>query len=287
MTKESSGQTAMKLEPMRREITIQDLLCHRSGLTYSFIPSVVADAYKKAGVLDAGFDATITLTENMRRLAAQPLLFQPGARWNYGLSVDVLGRVVEVVSGRTLEQFFEERILQPLKMHDACFYVPDSKMDRLATLYSSSSGGLAPLPVPLRGSQTYFSGGAGLIATASDYIRFLQMLLNGGTLDGVRLLKPETVRMMTVCQTDDLPGIKFCLGFARGAHAAPNGEGKAAQYYFWSGIFGTQFFWDPQNDLAGVAMVQLLPSNPVGENLAGALHAAAYEALLPQAVQGK
>jgi CubicO group peptidase (beta-lactamase class C family) len=278
-----SGKRALKLEPMRREITIEDLLCHRSGLTYGFMPSAVADAYKQAGVLDTGFDVTsVTLAENMRKLAAQPLLFQPGERWNYGLSVDVLGRIVEVASGQTLEQFFQDRILRPLKMHDTYFYVPANKLNRLTVLYSPSSAGLSAMPSRLRGSQTYFSGGAGLIATASDYIRFLQMLLNGGTLDGVRLLKPATVRMMTVCHTEDLPIIKFCLGFARGSHAAQGAQDRPSYYYYWSGLFGTQFFWDPQNDLAGVAMVQLLPSSPVGDHLSSALRAAAYEALVSE-----
>jgi CubicO group peptidase (beta-lactamase class C family) len=271
------------LVPPERAMTIHDLLTHRSGLVYGFIDtSAVGNAYRAAHVSD-GLGGTVpTQAENMTRLAAQPLAFQPGREWRYSLSVDVLGRVVEVASGLTLEEFFRTRVFEPLRMHDTGFRVPDGKLDRLATAYTSPHDSLRAmadtdswedgrLPLGLfggpstRGSTTFFSGGAGLFSTAGDYARFAQMLLNGGQLDGVRLLSPKTVELMTADATSDLkeplgPGLGFGLGFAvvrdLGATAVLGSKGT----YSWGGILGTSFWIDPEERMVGVMMMQLFPN---------------------------
>ena len=199
--------------PARREITIRDLLTHTSGLSYRFLDRPgLGRLYAASGVSDGLSETPGTVADNVGRLARLPLLHQPGTAWEYGLSTDVLGRVVEVASGRTLDEFFRERIFGPLRMEDTSFVVPEAKRHRLAALYTPGPDKairrVGPGPVeagalvysatyPTRDGSTYFSGGAGLCSTIGDYARFLQMLLNRGELDGVRLLKPETVELMT------------------------------------------------------------------------------------------
>jgi CubicO group peptidase (beta-lactamase class C family) len=271
------------LVPPNRPITVHDLLTHRSGLVYGFIDtSAVGKAYRAARVNDGVSGVDSTQAENMTRLAAQPLASQPGHEWRYSISVDVLGRVVEVVSGLTLEQFFQRRIFNPLRMHDTGFRVPDQKLGRLATSYTGEHGSLRAMATTdswadgrlrlglfggpgTRGSSTFFSGGAGLFSTADDYARFAQMLLNGGVLDGVRLLSRKTVELMTADATSDLkdplgPGVGFGLGFAivrdLGASALLGSKGM----YSWGGILGTSFWIDPQERLIGILMMQLFPN---------------------------
>jgi CubicO group peptidase (beta-lactamase class C family) len=270
--------------PPNRPMTVHDLLTHRSGLVYGFIDtSAVGDAYRAARVSDGVSGVVGTQAENMTRLAAQPLAFQPGHEWRYSISVDVLGRVVEVASGLTLAEFFRTRIFAPLKMHDTGFLVPEEKLGRLATSYTSEHDSLRAMRTDdtwddgrirlglfggpgTRGSGTFFSGGAGLFSTADDYARFAQMLLNGGVLDGVRLLSPKTVELMTADATSDLkdplgnPGVGFGLGFAivrdLGATATPGSKGA----YSWGGILGTSFWIDPQERMLGIMMMQLYPN---------------------------
>ena len=195
--------------PTTREITIHDLLTHTSGLSYRFFDRAgLGKLYADAGISDGLCETPGTVADNVGRLARLPLLHQPGTAWEYGLSTDVLGRLVEVVSGRSLEEFFRERIFRPLRMEDTSFVIPESKRRRLANLYTPGpdkairpvgparieSGALVySATYPTRDGNTYFSGGAGLCSTIGDYARFLQMLLNRGELDGSRLLKPETV----------------------------------------------------------------------------------------------
>jgi len=271
----------------RREITIRDLLTHRSGLTYGFADdSPVGRAYRADGVIDGLKDTTETLADNIERLAKEPLLFEPGTKWNYGLSTDVLGRVVEVVSGAPLDEFFRKHVFEPLKMRDTCFYVPDDKADRVSTLYTDGPGGaLKPMQngdkvgnnvvdgVSKRGSNRYFSGGAGLISSAPDYARFLQMLLNGGELDGVRLLGPKTIELMTVSHTGDLtpspqgPAAGFGLGFRVITDLGQSQRPASVGTYSWGGIWGTAFWVDPKEQVVGVLMIQRYPltSVPIGD----------------------
>src|SRR5262245_6444970 len=273
--------------PARREITIRDLLSHRSGLSYGFLNGgPVGDAYRKEGVTDGLTVTTMTLQEGIDKLAAQPLMAQPGSAWNYSLSVDVLGRVVEVVSGQSFDAFLRDRIINPLGMTDTAFVVPDPKWSRFSTVYSpNGSGNIRPMKDPeeafgnahlsqfavYKEPKKYFSGGAGLTSTIQEYARFAQMLLNGGALDGVRLLSPTTIGLMTASQTSDLPpngllgpGTQFALGFRVVTDVAQTQTQGSNGMYGWLGIYGTTFWVDPKEHLIAIAMVQRYPGSPVG-----------------------
>ncbi len=257
-------------EAASREITIKDLLTHTSGLTYQWDPHL-GPLYKEAGITHGVISDDSTLGEKMKRLGKIPLLHNPGEKWTYGLSVDVLGRVVEVVSGKTLAQFMKERIFEPLEMNDTFFFVPDDKIDRLATAYApKENGGLQPLwdqvvtegPFsycanhPYAGKQRYYSGGGGLCSTMQDYLSFCQMLLNGGQLGGRRILKEETVELMTRDHVGDLrPGAGFGLG-VQVVRQPPEMAGS----YGWGGFWYTTFFVDPDKKLIAICGGQLHPT---------------------------
>jgi CubicO group peptidase (beta-lactamase class C family) len=273
------------LVPARREITIRDLLSHRAGISYGFLNGgPVGDAYRKEGVTDGLTVTSLTLQEGIDKLAAQPLMAQPGAAWNYSLSVDVLGRVVEVASGTPFDVFLRDRIFKPLGMTDTSFEVPDSKWSRMATVYSpNGSGGIRPMKDPemfgntnmspiasYKAPKKYFSGGAGLTSTSRDYARFALMLAGGGALDGVRLLSPKTIEMMTASHTSDLPpggligsGANFGLGFRVVMDVAATQTAGSPGMYGWSGIYGTTFWVDPKEQLVAIMMVQRYPGSAV------------------------
>ncbi|MGE0758511.1 MAG: serine hydrolase [Pirellulaceae bacterium] len=263
-----------------RPITVRHLLTHTSGLTYGFFdrPRLGA-AYRDQQVSDGIVETTWSLAENMRRLAAIPLHHQPGTAWEYGLSTDLLGRVVEVAAGESLDEFLRRAIFEPLRMTSTFFFVPAAQRNRLAALYAPGDEqtirpvGAGPQLVgaftysatyPLRPPDAFCSGGAGLVSTAGDYVRFLQMLLNGGELDGVRILRPNTVRNMTQNQIGELTvtlgghGSRFGWGFAVKS-AAGEGDPASVGTYSWGGIFNTFFFVDPQEELVGVLMTQIYP----------------------------
>ena len=278
-------QGADKPVAARRPISIRDLLTHRSGITYGFINGgAVGNGYRKNGVVDGLSATTLTTAEAINKLAAEPLVAQPGSAYNYSLSTDVLGRVVEVASGQPFEAFLRERIFRPLKMNDTDFVVPDAKWSRLATVYSpDGAGGIRPMRDPetfgntvmspieyYKSPKTYFSGGAGLVSTAADYARFGHMLLNGGVLDGARLLSPKTIELMTVSHTGDLgalpvagPGRGFGLGFFVVTDLATSQTLGSVGNFGWSGIYGTTFWVDPKERLVAVMMVQRYPGSPV------------------------
>jgi CubicO group peptidase (beta-lactamase class C family) len=265
--------------PAWREITIRDLLTHTSGLSYRLWGiQPWAGLYRQAGVSDGLLHPPGTCLDNVRRLARLPLLFQPGSLWGYGLSTDVLGVVVEAASGQDLATFFHQRIFEPLHMHDTFFFVPPEKKHRLAALYLRDGDGRRrrvgddPLAVgelqfsaaaPCEADGNYYSGGAGLVSTAPDYARFLQMLLNGGELDGVRLLQPETVEQMTKNQIGYLrtyiPQYGDRYGYGFGIRTADDRSGDPASIgsYSWGGVFHTYFWVDPEKELIGMMMLQL------------------------------
>jgi len=214
------------------------------------------------------------VAEQTARLGKVALAHQPGEGWTYGLSHDVLGRLIEVVSGQSFDQYLQEHILRPLDMHDTSFLVPEAKRDRMATMYRAGVGDtLVALPRAY-GSETFFSGGGGLFSTARDYARFAQMLLGGGELDGQRVLRPETIKLMTTNQIGDLTtkiagieslkGMKYGLGF--GLELAPGTDGGAPllKRYYWAGAFSTSFWVDPQHDLVAECLTQVLPFNHGG-----------------------
>jgi CubicO group peptidase (beta-lactamase class C family) len=255
---------AGRLRPPASPVLIRHLLTHTAGLGYGDIGRAPVDSlYREArlGVWGTAGD----LQQTVEAIARLPLIFDPGTGWSYSMSVDVLGRVVEVVSGRSLEEFFRTRIFEPLGMEDTGFHVPAEKLERFAAVYGPSQGSLRVIESPVDGQHTrpalWFSGGGGLTSTASDYLRFAQMLLNEGELDGVRLLRPETVRLMTRnhLPADLLPipigGVEqgFGLGFAVSL-------GDHAGSYRWLGIAGTYFWIDPYEDLIVFAWNQLRPS---------------------------
>ena len=281
-----------------RPITIHDLLTHTSGLTYGFLsPDSHLPEFGRLGVCEGLVEAEHDLAENCRRLARAPLIATPGTEWNYSLSTDVLGRVIEVASDMTLQEFFRTRILLPLKMHDTHFVVPEKKLHRLATLYEpDEEGRIRVVPTGSRnvenvnysasyqhpGATSYFSGGAGLVSSADDYVRFLRMLLNRGELEGMRLLRSETVDLMTRNQIGDLTilftihGDKFGYGF--GVHSKKSERmGASIGTYSWGGIFHTYFWVDPKREVIGVVMTQLYPFSHL--TLWGDFQQAAYDAL--------
>jgi CubicO group peptidase (beta-lactamase class C family) len=263
---DEAGQPPLTLVPLKRPMTIRDLLRHTSGITYGFYgETAVRKLYAHSGLFDGDFDNA----EFAERIAQLPLADQPGTRWDYGHSTDVLGRVVEVVSGQTLFQFQKQRLFDPLVMPDTAYYVADAtKWPRIAKSFPADR-----FPHPLAGikdptvPRRWESGGAGLVATIGDYSRFLQMLLNRGTLDGKRYLKPETVATMATDQIGPQTNIVhdpfyfpgptsgFGLGFAVRTSPPPNTTWPLGEYR-WDGAGGSFYFVDPMDDLFGIFMVQ-------------------------------
>lgn len=265
-----TGALTFSTVPAEREMTIQDLLRHTSGLTYGFFGNSAVDKlYVENGVLTE--DETIA--ETVEKLGKLPLKHQPGTNWEYSVSTDVLGRLVEVASGMPLDRFFAERLFQPLGMKDTGFYVEQEKLDRLATLYTpGEEGGLKPDDQTRRPNvtsrPTYLSGGGGLVSTAADYLRFAQMLLNGGDLNGTRLLSRKTVELMTADHLGTMrgprylpgPGYGFGLGFAVRQEQGVAGQAGSVGEYWWAGAAGTGFWIDPLEELIGIFMIQIRPA---------------------------
>ena len=267
-TYQEVGRARFQTVQASQAITVQHLLTHTAGLPNTY-----------RGITKPDFDAIApqrepgdTLADFVTRLSALPLNFHPGERWEYGRATDVVGRLVEVISGMPFDRFLQERIFAPLDMVDTHFYLPATKLDRFAALYRpADGGGLALTEGPtadsrfVREPHSYFSGAGGLLSTARDYFRFQQMMLNGGELDGVRILGRKTVELMTLNHVGDReiwlvgPGYGFGLGYAvvqdPGAAAMPYSPGS----YFWWGAYNTTFWVDPQEDLIGILLTQLRP----------------------------
>lgn len=256
--------------PAKHPITIRELMTHTAGLGYGY--GLVEDDYKKAKLHGWYLvDHDETIGDAMKRLATLPLANQPGEAFDYGYGTDLLGYLVEVVSGMPLDRFFEERIFKPLGMTDTSFYLPPEKAARLAVVYGLEGGKLmrnedAANTRYLHGPRKLFSGGAGLLSTAPDYGRFLQMLLNGGELDGTRLLSPRTVALMHENHTGDLfkwDTKAFGLGFWVNKDPGRQGELIGEGAYGWGSAYFPQYFVDPKEKLIGLLMCQL---NPAGNN---------------------
>lgn len=274
-----------------KPIKIIHLLTHTSGLGYPFKSSSVQKSYVNAGIIDGITSKDITLASQMELLADQPLMFEPGSKFAYGLSVDLLGRLIEVISGKSLDQFFAKEIFEPLGMQDSYFYLPNDKADRLVTLYAAdgdrglivSKGNESEIIIdgsryPVSGARSYFSGGAGLSSTAYDYGRFLQMLLNEGELDGTRVLSRKSVELMRTARVDwdndQVPD--FGLGFAVLGDLGKKGELGSIGSYSWGGAFYTKFWIDPSENLIGVFMAQV---RPVKSDIAAKFKTLVYQAL--------
>jgi CubicO group peptidase (beta-lactamase class C family) len=274
---DADGKTTYTNVPAARPITVQDLLRHSAGFAYA---EITKNESVKAAYVDAKFSQPgvhefdsrdMTPAEEVARMAKIPLIHQPGSMWEYSMAVDILGRVIEEAAGKRLAVFLDERLFQPLKMVDSGFWAPPSKMSRLAQ----------PLPVdPASGLETSLidvseepkndSGGAGGVSTAMDYLRFGQMLLNGGELDGERVLSRSTIKLMTSDQLGTrvaapfqpgelllgTPGYTFGLGFAVRQGDGIAGVPGSAGEFMWGGYAGTFFWVDPQEELIGVYMTQ-------------------------------
>ncbi|MBM0103880.1 beta-lactamase family protein [Steroidobacter sp. S1-65] len=269
--KDGNGDRRLALEPARREVTVQDLMRHTSGMTYGiFGDSLVQQAYRAAGTMDD----QQTNAQLVDKLAKLPLAFQPGAAFEYGMSNDVIGRIVEVQAGMDLNQFIVERIARPLGMRDTAFLLDARQTSRLAQ--AQAAPGATPVVIgynPARPPK-WFSGGGGLLSTAEDYARFAQMLLNGGELDGVRLLSRKSVELMTsnhlppdvsygaftleLGLTAPLPQYGQGYGLGVGVRMEPGrsmAPGSVGDYY-WGGATGPYFWVDPQEKLIAVLMLQ-------------------------------
>ena len=271
-------------------ITIRDMLGHTSGLTYGLFGTTHVDSlYRAANVLSGDLESLV------EKVTALPLLAHPGSMWNYSLSTDVLGRVIEVTSGQALDEFLAARIFEPLGMRDTAFFVPPEKTVRFTTTYTALPDG--SLRAGFGGCGTYdakpalLSGGGGLVSTAADYVRFAQMLLDEGELQGVSLLRPETVDVMRTNRLPnslipirlgpmwEAPGYGFGLGFSvlTDADATPYGD-NVGVFRWWG--YGSTYFWiDPVDELIGLVMTQLLP--PTVADLEPEFQALVYAALEP------
>ena len=259
--KDASGQPTLELMPAQREITIHDLLRHTSGFTYGGRTTnlTVKEAYAREGV-DA---RDLTNAELVDRLAKVPLAHQPGTAWEYSRSVDVLGRVVEVISGKSLGGFFADRIFRPLGMKDSGFSVPQAQQGRLAQAFpidpaTGDKIALIDVTTPPR----YESGGGGAVSTTDDYVRFAQALLNGGRLDRARLLSRTTVAFMAsdhlgpISATIRRPGYTFGLGFQVRKDVGLDGQSGSIGEYGWAGAGGTYFWVDPKEQVVAILMTQ-------------------------------
>jgi CubicO group peptidase (beta-lactamase class C family) len=268
-----SGRTSAKKltkEPLQREMTVQDLLRHTSGLSYAHLAGpLLKQAYEAANLLDE----KQTSAEMVAKLARIPLAYQPGSTWQYGVSTDVLGRVVEAASGMGLDRFIEERICKPLGLADTSFGPIDPA--RAAHPQIEAASGTRPPMREVTARPNWISGGSGLLSTARDYAHFCQMLLNGGELGGTRLLSPSTIALMTsdhltpeIRHSPSTPvlfgalapmaelGLGFGLGFAVRTHAGRNALPGSVGDFSWSGVTGTYFWVDPQQQLIAILLMQ-------------------------------
>jgi CubicO group peptidase (beta-lactamase class C family) len=289
------SDTGLVTAPGRRPITIRDLLTHTAGISYG-TNSHVASLYQAKGLgPSAGYgwytaDKDEPICETMDRLGTLPFVSQPGEAFVYGYNTDILGCVVERVSGQPLDQFFAKRITGPLGMRDTHFFLPAEKRDRLAVVHRvDEAGQLVRTPDGARGQGHYvdgprksFAGGAGLVSTARDYARFLEMLRNGGQLDGVRLLSPTTVRLMTVNQVGTLfgtDGAGFGLGFSVVERPGAGGSPESVGSFGWGGAYQTDYSVDPAQGLVVVLMTQHLPGTPL--DVRSRFTSLVYQALVP------
>ncbi len=286
------GDGDQKLVPAKREITVSDLLTHTAGISYGTDRSVAAQYQSKGLGPAAGFgwytaDKDEPICTTMETLATLPFVAQPGDSWVYGYNTDILGCVVERAAGVTLDEFIRTRITGPLKMKDTQFYLPSADRARLAAVYSSGADGkIVRAPDGARGQGHYvdgphrsFSGGAGLLSTARDYARFLEMIRRGGEIDGVRVLSPRAVELMATNQVGTLyssSGLGFGFGFETTERYGANGMSSVGSFG-WGGAYGTTYWIDPKARMVAVMMIQMLPNTAgIGDRF----NATLYQSLL-------
>lgn len=270
----SGGYT---LEPARREITLRHLLTHTGGMSYG--NGVAASAWAQASIQGWYFaDREEPVRDTIARMASLPLDAHPGEQWIYGYNTDILGAVIEQVSGQDLASFFTTEIFAPLGMNDTHFYLPANKRGRLATVYRPADGGVEAIPETNgmqsqglydEGPRQSFSGGAGLLSTASDYAKFLQMTLNGGELNGTRLVSRKTIELMTTDHLSDIafqPGQGFGLGFSIATDLGLRGTLGSEGEYAWGGAYHSVYWVDPVEDLLVVYLTQIIPATNLDDH---------------------
>ena len=277
LDKFNEKDTTFTTVPAKRQVTVRDLLTHTSGIGYAQIGSPQMNAiYYKAGIVGGIGVDNILLADKMRAMGSLPLFHQPGEKWTYGLNTDLLGYLIEVVSGMNLNDFFRTRIFSPLGMNDTYFYLPEGKRSRLVTLYSDEKEkGLTRMPdtFSINGrinpnypatAGTYFSGGGGLSSTAYDYALFMQLLLNDGEYGGKRLLSKAAVRMMTANQIGQLSmwnGNKFGLGFEYIPESNAGRSVLSPGSYYWGGMFSSTYWIDPKEKIVGQLFLNQFPNS--------------------------
>lgn len=254
--------------PAKDQITIRHLLTHTSGIGYGFIDNdEFRKIYQKAGIIDAFTTKPVTIEENIKKLAKLPLHHNPGEKFTYSEGLDVLGYFIEIMSGKPFDEFLQERIFEPLGMNDTYFYLPESKNSRLVPVQTFRdnkwiryTNTYYDTDYPIKGSKTFFSGGAGLSSTAKDYATFLQMYLNNGELNGVRLLSRTTVQVIMANQIGNLlgdSGADYGLAFGLLNQDGQNMGGRGSNGTFnWGGYYNTQYFADPKENIVGILMKQ-------------------------------
>lgn len=273
------ADTSYTTRPAAREITIRHLLTHTSGLGYGVIDGDerMKMIYEKAGTTDLFTTEAVRIGDIVKKLAVLPLHHNPGEAYTYSIGIDVLGYLVEVVSGMPFDRFLKERLFDPLGMDDTYFYLPEGKASRLVAIQQRENGAWVRFPdtfydpdFPIKGEKAFFGGGGGLSSTARDYATFLQMYLNGGELNGVRILSRKTVETIMSDHTGDLYGggdshHGLAFGVLKAAGAARGGVGSAGTFE-WGGYFNTQYFADPQENVIGILMKQT--QGPVADQTA-------------------
>lgn len=278
------------LEPARSSITLRNLLTHTGGMSYGSGPA--ADKWEEAGFQGWYFaDRNEPIGDTIARMAALPLDEHPGERWIYGYNTDILGAVVEKASGMDLNSFLKQEIFEPLEMNDTHFYLPEEKRGRLATVYRPKAGGGIEARPERNGMQSQgmydngprvsFSGGAGLLSTASDYAKFLQMTLNGGEFNGERILSPKTVELMTTNHLGDIPfrdGTGFGLGFSVVTDLGARGSLGSVGEYGWGGAYHSTYWVDPQEELVVVYLTQIIPATGLDDY--AKLRSGIYQAII-------
>lgn len=291
LDKFNAADTTYTVVPAKREITIRDLLTHTSGIGYAQIgsPTMNAIYYKASVVGGIGLQPGGLLANNIKKLASLPLVHNPGEKWTYGLNTDVLGYLIEVVSGMSLDDYFRKKIFEPLGMKDTYFYIPQEKQSRLAMLHGKdgnnmpeqiTANGVFIRDYPIVKGGSFYSGGGGLVSTAYDYAVFMQMLLNGGDYNGKRLLSPATVHLMTINQIGDLsPGrsAKFGLGFQIVTDADEARNTVPLGTFSWGGMFASSYWIDPKNKIVAQFVLQNYPLSH--GDIAEKFKVAVYQAL--------
>jgi CubicO group peptidase (beta-lactamase class C family) len=261
------------LEIPERAPTVGDLMTHTAGFSYGLGDSHVNNLYNKIQPMEVD-----SMDEFIQRMAKLPLLYHPGEAWVYSVAVDIQGALIERLSNMSLADFMRTRIFEPLGMKDTAFFVPKGKLDRLATVYTAEEKGLRPIPIDdgITTQPGFSSGGGGLYSTANDFLRFAQMLINGGDLDGVRLLAPGTVKLMCSNKLSEKllnggygivyhqikPGFGFGYDVAVFTDPAFMGSATGKGTYLWSGAYGTWFWNDPTNDIVFIGMIARVAGLP-------------------------